>query len=158
MKKTINASITLVQNYSGEVLLLEKQGTWGLPGGKYDAETESPLDGAIRELKEETGIQAAKNDLQFVRIEQVSWGEQIHLVSLYKTSVLNNTPVVISKEHTDYKWVSPLHALTYLPLMGYLTTSILTEVETGVVLFRNKLQIRDGNLHENIVKWRSNHS
>jgi 8-oxo-dGTP diphosphatase len=54
----------VVQNDRGEILLLQRPetallypGTWNLPGGKKDP-GESFLEGAHRELREETGLEA----------------------------------------------------------------------------------------------------
>ncbi len=52
----------------GRILLLQRAdhklfgGQWGLPCGKLD-HGELPVDGAIRELREETGIHVAAQDL-----------------------------------------------------------------------------------------------
>jgi 8-oxo-dGTP diphosphatase len=49
-------------NDKGEMLLLKRPdeahcgGLWSLPGGKVEGEEEMPLDTAVRELREETGL------------------------------------------------------------------------------------------------------
>ena len=47
----------LVQNSNGEMLLIYRRGFWDLPKGKLDAGELIP-DCAVREVQEETGIQA----------------------------------------------------------------------------------------------------
>lgn len=50
----------LIQNANGKVLVVkENQDTWSLPGGGLD-HGEKPVDGILRELNEELGIQNAE--------------------------------------------------------------------------------------------------
>lgn len=57
--------------YEGRVLLLRRHAdkieglTWGLPAGKLEP-GEKPLDGAIRELKEEAGFEVLPEAIKFV--------------------------------------------------------------------------------------------
>lgn len=57
----------------GHVLLIERvkepfPGSWVAPGGKVEP-AESPLEGALRELREETGLRAARAELRGVITE-----------------------------------------------------------------------------------------
>lgn len=54
-KKTIIAAGGLVQNESGEVLLIFRRGVWDMPKGKLD-EGETIAECAVREVEEETGL------------------------------------------------------------------------------------------------------
>jgi len=56
MKKTIIAAGGLVTNDNGELLMIFRRGKWDLPKGKLD-EGESIENCALREVKEETGLQ-----------------------------------------------------------------------------------------------------
>lgn len=51
----IKAAGGLVQNGAGELLLIYRRGHWDLPKGKID-EGESEQEGALREVREETGL------------------------------------------------------------------------------------------------------
>jgi 8-oxo-dGTP pyrophosphatase MutT (NUDIX family) len=53
----ITAAGGLVQNSNGEFLLMFRRGFWDLPKGKLDA-GESIPDCAVREVREETGLQS----------------------------------------------------------------------------------------------------
>lgn len=96
----------------GEVLLLqqssEKQdaGCWGIPGGKLEA-FETLYEGLLRELKEETAISIKDHTLiehfstLYVRKPFVDFA--FHLFALQ----LHSRPeVILSFEHSAYKWVS----------------------------------------------------
>jgi mutator protein MutT len=56
MKKKIIAAGGLIKNDKGELLMIFRRGKWDLPKGKLD-EGEKPEDCALREVKEETGLQ-----------------------------------------------------------------------------------------------------
>jgi mutator protein MutT len=55
--KPIEASGCIVKNAKGEVLMMKRLGFWDLPKGKID-KGETPDQAAIRELEEETGVEA----------------------------------------------------------------------------------------------------
>lgn len=62
------AACVLIQKDDNTVLAVSRKTdktSWGLPGGKVEL-GETPLRGAIRELKEETGIQLEPTDLEEV--------------------------------------------------------------------------------------------
>jgi 8-oxo-dGTP pyrophosphatase MutT (NUDIX family) len=52
----IQAAGGVVRNEKKEILIIFRRGKWDLPKGKLD-ENEKPEDGALREVKEETGLQ-----------------------------------------------------------------------------------------------------
>lgn len=54
--KIIFAAGGVIFNDQNEILFIFRQGKWDLPKGKIDLD-ESSIDAAIREVKEETGIQ-----------------------------------------------------------------------------------------------------
>jgi len=89
-----------------QVLLLQRSdegdhaNTWALPGGKSkDGETD--IGTAIRETKEETGLESIPGH----RLDSLSSqnGQQKFTGFLYKVSVPFD--VKISYEHTDWEWV-----------------------------------------------------
>ncbi len=97
--------------FKDKFLLLKKikdfdsssSGKWEMPGGKIE-EGESPRDAMIRETKEEIGL-----DCELVK--DLPWfvmdtGEVVSEAHVY----LLNAPtdkVKISKEHSDYAWLTP---------------------------------------------------
>jgi 8-oxo-dGTP pyrophosphatase MutT (NUDIX family) len=51
----VEAAGGIIQDFSGRMLLIFRRGHWDLPKGKID-NGESPLQAAIREIEEETGV------------------------------------------------------------------------------------------------------
>lgn len=113
----------LIQNSQGQLLLLKadvsqhSRGTpayWDIPGGRID-EGESVLDALKREIKEETGIAKLETYQFFTAVvsnHQIPQGrQQIGLVlMIYVVKIPAKSIVKISKEHTEYEWVSRLEA------------------------------------------------
>ena len=58
---TVRAAGGVVCDREGRLLLMERRGMWDLPKGKIE-EGESPEEAALREVKEETGLQTPKID------------------------------------------------------------------------------------------------
>jgi dATP pyrophosphohydrolase len=89
-------------------------GYWhAVAGGGEDDET--PMDAAKRETNEETGISM---DSDFLRLDTVMpvpvteysvsylWGENVYVIPQYTFGVLvQNKRLLLSSEHTDYKWL-----------------------------------------------------
>lgn len=77
-----------------------KGGTWGTPGGKVDP-GETPLEAAVREVKEETDISINKNNLKF--IYQAMEGPFLVHCFLYT----GKTPTRFKSSHEgDVQWIS----------------------------------------------------
>lgn len=103
----IKASVVLVENVDGNLLLLKrniksKQQGWCLPGGGID-KGESALKAAVRELYEETGIKVKKKDLVHIGVALSVRG---FYVSIYYIKLDKEVKVTISDEHSKYKWTS----------------------------------------------------
>jgi 8-oxo-dGTP diphosphatase len=93
----------------GKILLLKRAsdagfgGQWFMPGGAVDA-GESPDDAAVRELREESGLEIV-GELELVGAYfAYIYGRDTLLLS-YRAEVTGD--VVISHEHTDAQWVDP---------------------------------------------------
>ena len=96
----------------GKILILCRKsgsftGTWGLPAGMIEV-GESDLDGARRELFEETGINVIAEDLEF--IENFNWHfpNKTIIFPAYRLKLSNIVDIKIDpSEHSDFKWVTP---------------------------------------------------
>ena len=86
---------------------------WSLPKG-YIEKGESPLQSALRELYEETSIQLTESDIlpQTYTIDlkmdkptkKIPSG--VKRIQFFVSFVKENTPIVLSREHSQWRWVS----------------------------------------------------
>lgn len=83
--------------------------TWSLPGGKPDA-GESPLEGAIRELHEETNARVATlQPIYFWTYDRWEAPYNVHFVTLYFIGDVENPDEVYNVEphkHSELRWVT----------------------------------------------------
>lgn len=80
---------------NGKILFLQKKnGKYELPGGHIEV-GETAINGAKREVKEETG-------LDIFNLKQISSNKNR---VLYKGNIINSN-VILSKEHKNYKFIS----------------------------------------------------
>ncbi len=91
------------------------EGYWqAIAGGGEDKE--EPLEAAKRETYEESGISPTSEFMQLDTIEFVPvidfrdshiWGENVYVIPQYCFGVTaRDIQIVISHEHTEYKWLS----------------------------------------------------
>ena len=91
------------------------EGYWqAIAGGGEDEET--PLEAAKRETYEESGILPTSDFLQLDTIEPVPviefrdshiWGDDVYVIPQYCFgATAQDIQIVISREHTEYKWFS----------------------------------------------------
>jgi 8-oxo-dGTP diphosphatase len=105
-----SAAATLIINDRNEVLLLKRGSTapwmpnmWNLPGGKIDP-GEMPVEAAVREAKEETGIEVS--DLILVQTRSEDWGTlYLYFADSWEGVAEKNW------ESSMLLWVSPRAAL-----------------------------------------------
>jgi 8-oxo-dGTP diphosphatase len=110
MKLQVGVKV-LVQNDNDEFLLLERAGSmpsdggryWDIPGGRIN-ENEPLLEALSREVQEETGLRLSGEPellcAQDIFVEKAD----LHVVRLtYRGKATGD--VVVSEEHSSYKWV-----------------------------------------------------
>lgn len=103
--------------HKGELLLLHRQDNksegdkWGVPAGKIDP-GEVPLQAMQRELKEETGLSIQPERLTYLNKVFVRYPDYDFVYYMYLIQLESRRRVKIApKEHKDYIWTSPTHAL-----------------------------------------------
>jgi len=101
--REMHYSVGIIVECNGKYLLMDRINPppgFASPAGHID-EGEEPMEAAIRELKEETGIE--QMDLEFVCEEEIPWNYcksvTVHHWYLYKTKVLKED-IVMDKEET----------------------------------------------------------
>jgi len=107
---------TLMEHNGKLLILLRVDGRWGLPGGGVEP-GEDNLTAAVREMAEETGYKAKKEDM---RLEHVydktfrSGKDNAYLIyTLFRLTIPKLFDVILdSKEHTDFRWATPEEANT----------------------------------------------
>lgn len=99
-----------------EYALLKRRdsGYWQAVAGAGE-DDESILEAAVRETYEETGIGKDSVFLQLDTIEPIPvtefrdsylWGDNVYVIPQYCFGVLaGDEEIVLSREHTDYKWL-----------------------------------------------------
>lgn len=98
----VNQNIVL-KNNNNEILILEKDGKWMLPGGRLN-ENEGWEEGLRREVEEETGIK----DFIIEKIPSVHTSDSGNTyIVIFVGSIEGGAEVKLSHEHQDYAWANP---------------------------------------------------
>lgn len=118
--KKIFAAGGLVKNEQGELLMIFRRGKWDLPKGKLD-EGESIAECAIREVKEETGLQTLQlEELAGITHHQYfdTWiGEEVIKETHWFHMLAPGTQTLIPQTEEDIQhiqWTNPLQRQEYL--------------------------------------------
>ena len=107
--KEINGGVALaVPKYENKYLLMKRSeensssGQWTFPGGKIE-NGENPEAAALRELKEETGLNG-----ELLETGETYIGEgELGYWKIFPSHVeVNEKEVELNHEHSDYKWIS----------------------------------------------------
>jgi 8-oxo-dGTP pyrophosphatase MutT (NUDIX family) len=130
--KEISTVGTLLE-HQGRILTLLRSDkehsprTWGLAAGRLEA-GEEPLDTVLREIKEETGYCAHKDELIFLGIQEWEFPEfKVHFYT-YKIMLKKKIKVTLDpEEHIDYAWKTPEEILAlHNPIPGL--KELITEI------------------------------
>ncbi|WP_019912026.1 NUDIX hydrolase [Paenibacillus sp. HW567] len=123
--------------HTGRILLVQRAGedtagagSWECPGGKI--EFGEGLEAALeREVKEETGLTVAVGALAYASSFLSDPGRQLIIITYLCKS--HEDTVLLSEEHTAYKWCTKLEVQTLLP------PGILAEFEKSNVFALEEL-------------------
>jgi 8-oxo-dGTP pyrophosphatase MutT (NUDIX family) len=95
---------SLIVNERGEILILRRPlGQWQFVGGRVN-QGEHWLEGLRREIREETAI-AEFEIISVMAIDNWVW-EAVPQFGIYLFCRTTNPSVVLSEEHTEYRWTS----------------------------------------------------
>jgi 8-oxo-dGTP diphosphatase len=119
----VRVGVAMLITRADRLLLIRRQGahgagSWSTPGGHLDF-GETPEQGAIREAREETGVDVT--DLAFVAITN-DWfeAEQKHYITIwFRACQFSGEPMIASpREMTELGWFGwdPLPQPLFLPL------------------------------------------
>lgn len=116
---------TVISNDRGEILILQRSKKndvlpeyWDIPGGTLE-DGEDPAQGAVRETKEETGLDISKVKLFFQKSNvDISKNKQF-LTLVFHTKSFTSHVIVNPTEHDAYAWIDPEKISNYL-VVNYL--------------------------------------
>lgn len=120
---------TLISNNLGEILILQRSRQndvlpeyWDIPGGTLE-DGEDPAVGAIRETKEETGLDVSNVRLFFQK-SNVDISKNKQFVTLvFHTNTSKSRVVLNPDEHEKYAWIQPSEINRY-KIVEYLSDCI----------------------------------
>ncbi len=115
--------VACLVDYNGKFILLHRQDNkihgdkWGQPAGKVDKSDKDNLDAIIRELREETGLEVKRKELNFHKTFYVSHPDRDFLYHYFNVHLKVEPKIFLSnKEHKDFSWVTVQEALN-MPLI-----------------------------------------
>jgi dihydroneopterin triphosphate diphosphatase len=145
----IEAHIFREQNGKLEFLLLKRSpeqyypNLWQMVSGKIK-ENETAFNTAIREIKEETNLTPEKFWVApTVNSFYSPDKDYICLLPVFAAKVKSDSEVVLSKEHVEYKWVSPEEAKNMLAWDGQRKSiDVITDYFLNRNYFLNFIEIK----------------
>lgn len=120
-------SFVLIEDNSSFLLIREAakkwRGKWFLPGGKVNP-GETPVEAAIREVKEEAGCDVQIEGLFYIRYQEGLFKKQLSL--FYCAKLLNSTLKIRADRHSlEVKWLR-YSEIRILPLRQKLTEILVS--------------------------------
>ena len=128
MRAPLQVLVILYKKEKDEILygigLRSTRNIWQfVAGGGEDKET--PIEAAVRELREETGINIKKEDLIVLDSKTTipvvnvtgtyTWGKDVFVIPEYAFAVdATNFQIKLSNEHTEFKWLEYNKAMDIL--------------------------------------------
>ena len=112
----IGPRATIYNTKTRKVLLLQRNdgnNAWEIPGGKRE-NNEDIVSALKREVKEETGL--VINEYKLVYVSPIFENHPVlkPFLNIGYLCLVDNSDVIISNEHIDYKWVSVEELVNYL--------------------------------------------
>ncbi len=104
MREDISYGVIPITDDQQVLLLQNVNGMWGFPIGHREG-NESPLETALRELKEETAISDISIDENNIYKEETTNKNKKRIIYFYVGHVKNRDVVIDLNENIDYKWI-----------------------------------------------------
>ena len=111
-KKVVATVDVLVEKENNQILLIERghdphMGKWAMPGGRVDPEDQTLKMAALRELKEETGIVATPEDLEFYRVvgNNTRDARGFCVTTVFRLKCTEETEVHVGDDAVNYQWI-----------------------------------------------------
>ncbi len=111
MQKICVAQKAVIFNSEGKFLTIRRSlthrtdpGGWDLPGGDLEF-GEDPITGALREIREETGLAAIRNFVPFDVEAHIAENQEFWVTIAYHGNIEENQ-ISLSNEHDDFQWVT----------------------------------------------------
>jgi ADP-ribose pyrophosphatase YjhB (NUDIX family) len=100
-------AFVVIRNEAGQALWVKRNDfdAWNLPGGKAEG-MEAPWETAVREAKEETGLDVTLDDLSGVYLKAAANGENPHMVFTF-TGTVNGGSLTRNEEAADFGYFAP---------------------------------------------------
>lgn len=97
-------AFVVIRNGTGDVLWVKRRDfdAWNLPGGKAES-MEPPWETAVRETKEETGLDVRLDDLSGVYLKPAADGGSPHMVFTF-TGTVNGGKLTKNEEAADFSY------------------------------------------------------
>ncbi len=126
-KSNFNSTLSVSACYchcQGKLLFLKRandspqENTWTVPGGKLEI-NESPVNAAIRELYEETGLICVENNLSFIKTIHIRYPTNDFTYHMFFSNFLNLPTICLKvREHKEFAWLTLDEIKEYPIILG----------------------------------------
>jgi len=124
-KKLHIVAVTGLVEKNGKFLIIKRRedeiaypGMWTVPGGKVEV-PDSCYETLKREIKEETGVEI-QDEIKFVREYGFTRPDGYHVIGLTFACRWKSGKIKLSKDFTDFAWVTAKEAENYELIPGIL--------------------------------------
>ena|ERR1035437_690598 len=121
----------VISNDKGEVLILQRSKTddvlpeyWDIPGGTLE-DGEDPAQGAIREAKEESGLNISNVKLFFEKSNVDVPKNKQFVTLIFHAKTFSADVVLNSEDHDNFAWINPSEINNY-KTVNYLVDCLST--------------------------------